>query len=708
MSRKAKGQKIGVALFPFLAVLICTMGALIVLLVLLVQQARVDATVIAAAKSGGQTSSEETRQARERLEDASWKRELLEKSRADKADELANTRSRVAHLEEHTQRLAAQAKELLERAKSIDEGKKLRDDELTGARAEAASLKSEIDKKKDELEQAKKKTQTGPESYALIPYDGRAGTRRRPIYVECTEFGVIIQPEGMLLKVDDFNGPLGPGNPLDSALRAIRDHWERTAGKSAGQPYPLLVVRPSGVVAFGAAKAAISAWDDEWGYELISDDKVLDFGQPDPALSATLNKTVAVARQRQSAMIAMMPRRYQGEEPLRSFTPDPSAGMGSSRSIGASGNGSANSGAGGGLGGNATGRGTAGAPGGTSGTGGSGGTGSGTAGNAGGGGMGSSGTGGSGIPSVTGGMNGGTGSGGALGSNGGAFPNSPLGGGAGSGGAGPGGTGSGGSGYGTGYGATGGQQAYSGGTGGQYGGSPNGNTPGGTAASGGSYPPGGAGGSSAGGTPSGSSQAYGSTGGTQSGGNSAGGSSVGGSFGASSGGSSAASSGQPGGSSMGGSSSLSGGSPGGMGMPSLNFGEQKTAPSGTTAAKSGGSGSRSSAKKGSNWALPQAKPNHIGVTRPIRVSVQPDRVVMLPERGDNRAPKVVKVAPELTPDDVTHVVTTVQNEVKGWGLAVADGYWKPVLQVEVAPGAERQFMNLETALQGSGIDVIRR
>ncbi len=704
MSRKAKGQQVGVALFPFLAVLICTMGALIVLLVLLVQQARVDATVIAAAKSGGQTSSEETRQARERLEDASWKRELLEKSRTEKTNELAETRSRVAHLEEHTQRLAAQAKELLERAKSIDEGKKLRDDELTGARAEAARLKSEIDKKKDELEQAKKKTQTSSDSYALIPYDGRAGTRRRPIYVECTEFGVIIQPEGMLLKVDDFNGPLGPGNPLDSALRAIRDHWERTAGKSAGQPYPLLVVRPSGVVAFGAAKAAISAWDDEWGYELISDEKMLVFGDPDPALSATLNKTVAVARQRQSAMIAMMPRRYQGEEPLRSFTPDPAAALGSSRFIGAGSSGSGNSGAGAGLGGNASGRGTAGVPGGTSGPGGYGVTGNGAAGSAGAGGMGSSGAGGNGIPSVTSGMNSGTGSGGALGSAGGSFPNSPLSGGAGSGGAGPGGTGSGGSGYGTGYGATGGQQAYSGGTGGPYGGSPNGTTPGGTAAGGGSYPPGGTGGS-----PSGSSQSYGSAGGTQAGGSTSGGNSAGGSSGGSSaGGSSAASSGQPGGSSMGGNSSMSAGSSGTPGMPSLNFGEQKTAPSGSTAAKSGGSGSRSSAKKGSNWALPQAKPNHIGVTRPIRVSVQPDRVVMLPERGDNRAPQVVKIAPELTPDDVTHVVTTVQNEVKGWGLAVSDGYWKPVLQVEVAPGAERQFMNLETALHGSGIDVIRR
>ena len=40
MTRRNRRQPIGIALFPFLAVLICTMGALIVLLVLTVQQAR--------------------------------------------------------------------------------------------------------------------------------------------------------------------------------------------------------------------------------------------------------------------------------------------------------------------------------------------------------------------------------------------------------------------------------------------------------------------------------------------------------------------------------------------------------------------------------------------------------------------------------------------------------------------------------------------
>ena len=151
---------------------------------------------------------------------------------------------------------------------------------------------------------------------------------------------MIIQPEGILLKVEDFNGPAGPGKPARYAPCGQFANIRSDARTKAGQPYPLLVVRPGGVVAFGAAKAAMKAWDDELGYELISDEKMLDFGQPDPALSATLNKTVAVARQRQAAMIAMMPRRYQGEEPLRSFTPDPAAALGSSRFIGAGGNGS--------------------------------------------------------------------------------------------------------------------------------------------------------------------------------------------------------------------------------------------------------------------------------------------------------------------------------------------------------------------------------
>jgi hypothetical protein len=166
----------------------------------------------------------------------------------------------------------------------------------------------------------------------------------------------------------------------------------------------------------------------------------------------------------------------------------------------------------------------------------------------------------------------------------------------------------------------------------------------------------------------------------------------------------------------GGTASGSSGSPLGsqMGTPSpsinLDFGGPKKPA--TTSSTSGGSSKTSSraggSGRGTNWALQGVKPHQIGVTRPIRVSVLPDRLVIVPERGDDRPPRAVPVAPELTPDDIDHFVAAVQSEVKGWGLAVADGYWKPVLHADVAPGAERHFLNLQTALNGSGIDVLRR
>ena len=129
-----------------------------------------------------------------------------------------------------------------------------------------------------------------------------------------------------------------------------------------------------------------------------------------------------------------------------------------------------------------------------------------------------------------------------------------------------------------------------------------------------------------------------------------------------------------------------GGSAGGMGMPNLTFGQKPPASAASGGSPSSGS-PKSTAKRGNNWALPQAKPHETGVTRPMRVSIEPQRVVLVPERGDDRPPQVVKVAPNLSLEDVNHVVSAVQNEVKRWGLAVSNGYWKPVLQAEVAPGA---------------------
>jgi hypothetical protein len=59
-------------------------------------------------------------------------------------------------------------------------------------------------------------------------------------------------------------------------------------------------------------------------------------------------------------------------------------------------------------------------------------------------------------------------------------------------------------------------------------------------------------------------------------------------------------------------------------------------------------------------------------------------------------------------DSIEPFVAGVRTHVQRWGMAVARGYWKPVLKVDVAPGAEARFRELQTLLDHSGIEVEKR
>jgi hypothetical protein len=575
MKHSVRRQTLSVALFPFLAVLICTMGALIVLLVLFTHHARAGGSSDAAA---GKAASSEVRdpdferKLRERIEDANWRRDLLDQQRVEKTQELADSRAKLSHLEQHIQELQARAKGLLARARQIDEGKQLRDDELASEREELARLQEEIAQRQRELDEARKQHEKQERWYALIPYEGPNGTRRRPIYIECTSQGIVIQPEGILFQPDDFNGPLGPGNPLDAALRTIREHLQQ-ADSNAGEPYPLLVVRPSGVVAYGAARSALKSWDDEFGYELISDDKKLAYGEPDPALATMLARSVAQARQRQAALVARMPRRFNGDEPLTSFDPADVPGLVSS--------------------------------------------GSGTAGR----GIGS-GVGGTGIAATK-----------------------------------PGTSGSAGSGFGFSQSAADDLAAA-----GPSLGSPAGESAG-NGQSGAGYPT--------------TDQAGPYT----------------------------AAGGQPGNAAAGSGGPIAPGAtplPGGKEVSSM-LGSASGSATGTRAG-----GITPGQRRGTNWGLPAAAGRTTGITRPIHIALLADRFVLVPDPGDDHPPRHLRVSPRLAQREVDALVAAVQKEMTGWGLAVENGYWKPVLEVEVAPDAEQHFADLQTALHSSGFELHRK
>ena len=137
----------------------------------------------------------------------------------------------------------------------------------------------------------------------------------------------------------------------------------------------------------------------------------------------------------------------------------------------------------------------------------------------------------------------------------------------------------------------------------------------------------------------------------------------------------------------------------------LGPGDQSPPPNSQRTAK--GHGGPANNAKGKNWGLPEAQRHVTGVTRPIRVTMQKDKLILLPEREDRRRQEI-GLSPEMTVKELDSLVAGVQRQMRSWGIAVDGGYWKPALSVEVQPGAEDRFAELQSALSGSGIEVQRK
>ena len=295
MKRSAVLQE-RISLFPFLAVLICTMGSLLVLLVVLAQRAQ--------AKAETQRNAEmiaaiaQTEKASETLQADI---EVLNEVRKEASGYLAERRRILAHIEDHMRRVGQRLRQLQNAAEQLHQSSGTEPDALRG---ELARLLAQLEEAKATLEEMKS-TASNTQSYAIVPYIGKNGTQRRPIYIECLPDGVVIQPEGVRLSEDDFRRPLGPENPLAAGLRAyssyLRDHLD--SNPQNADPYPLLLVRPSGISAYYAARAAIKSWTADFGYELIDDDWPIDFELPDPALSRVTHEAVQLARPRHDFLV---------------------------------------------------------------------------------------------------------------------------------------------------------------------------------------------------------------------------------------------------------------------------------------------------------------------------------------------------------------------------------------------------------------------
>jgi hypothetical protein len=311
MSRKRKASNTS-NLFPFLAVLISAMGALILLLLIVAQKAGKDRDaeyaqnrdkMIAEATNLPALPEKKTfpdvalvpdlvipelvehkleplpeivdRRLEIQRKIAEVRRELKARTDSVKStSDLPDKNARLSELSASLQSLQAQL-EKIKRAKEE-------------AAKQSAKLKSDyaaLDARRRELE---RKSRAASERYSIVPYYGPNGTNREPIYIECRGSSITILPEGIELKPNDLPDANDAENVLAKVMRVLMTQ-ERSNGR---RPYPLIVVRPDGVATFYIARGALSFLETDYGYELVPDNVDLEFGELDPKAKELAQKVV--------------------------------------------------------------------------------------------------------------------------------------------------------------------------------------------------------------------------------------------------------------------------------------------------------------------------------------------------------------------------------------------------------------------------------
>ncbi|MDR0870987.1 MAG: hypothetical protein LBN39_09365, partial [Planctomycetaceae bacterium] len=327
--KRSEQNKNTATLFPFLAVLLCTMGALIMLLVLIARNVQAGNAQENYGRedvfpASAVDTTEQLAQLDEGIEEAKWFQENFQTTKKENLEKLTEAKTRLSLAEKETQKVQDEIKRLMYLEQEIGKTEKLNVNGITALRNTVEQRKETLNKETLELAELQKKAGEDAKSYAIIPYRGKSGTHRRPIYIECRNNKVIIQPEGVELYESDFQLSDRPDNPFDAVLRVIRQYYIETEQIVRGtEPYPLLVVRPSGTEAYGGVRQAIGSWIADYGYELVNEDWKVEYPAPSAELKERIEKQLEISRMRLAGYLAAMRAAGELQQPQRQYRLNP-------------------------------------------------------------------------------------------------------------------------------------------------------------------------------------------------------------------------------------------------------------------------------------------------------------------------------------------------------------------------------------------------
>ncbi len=320
-----------VSLFPFLAVLVCAMGALIFLLLVVTRQIRAEvrAEAIRDARQDNVADSfpvpapesptavvEETPDRLPEIDDVppadvDWNR-MIDELASRYRDDLRALKEARREIKKAELREAEIRTELLriQKAGEADaaEGGKL-EIGLKRLRNRAEKLRRELARQRSEIRDRKAKAASMGSRYAFLPLDSVNGTRRRPIFIECHSDRIEFASEKIGLTADDLDGYTQQSNPLLAGVRALVGYWssqdlKRNGNSKTGvdDPYVLMVVRPGGIHAYYIARKLLRQLETPIGYELVPEKMTLAWPARDAAAALVCREAVdrTVARRASS------------------------------------------------------------------------------------------------------------------------------------------------------------------------------------------------------------------------------------------------------------------------------------------------------------------------------------------------------------------------------------------------------------------------
>ena len=169
---------------------------------------------------------------------------------------------------------------LIQMRQGIARSSKLND----AANQDVEKLARELATLERALREAKALKLQKQETYSLVPYRGKLGEGRRPVYVECTNDALVFHPEEQRMEGRDFSTATFRAEVERRGIALVRtphdpEQPHRPPAPPPTSAYVLFLVRPDGLESYYRHTAALRGFDFDFGYEFVDADWVLDFTQ---------------------------------------------------------------------------------------------------------------------------------------------------------------------------------------------------------------------------------------------------------------------------------------------------------------------------------------------------------------------------------------------------------------------------------------------